>query len=126
MTAREAPDEIPAGDRHAEGADADGEARPAAAKELAEPTSRKLRAVAEEFVDGFAELRRFIRQAGRAIKVDSETEGNARGSLFGPIGDEFLGVWIEVSFANGEGSMALNNCLSSETWTSISSQFAGS
>src|SRR5262245_17215771 len=26
---------------------------------------------------------------------------------------------------NGEGSMALNNCLSSATWTSMSSQFAG-
>jgi hypothetical protein len=27
-----------------------------------------------------------------------EPERSARGSLFGPIRDEFLGVWIEVSF----------------------------
>jgi hypothetical protein len=55
VIAEEAPDEISAGHEHAENAHAYDEARPAAAKELAEPTSRQFRAVTEEFVDGFPE-----------------------------------------------------------------------
>ena len=99
MIAEETPDQISAGHRNAENAHAYDEARPATAKELAEPTSRKFRAVTEEFVDGFPEVRRFIRQPGRPIQVDGEPERSRRGRLLGPIGDEFLCVWIEVTFA---------------------------
>jgi hypothetical protein len=99
VIADEAPNEISGGQRDAECADANDEARPATAKELAQPASRKLRAVTEEFVNGVPELGRFVRQSGRPVQVDREPESRRRRSLFRPIRDEFLGVWIEVSFA---------------------------
>ena len=99
MTAEEAPDEISGGQRDTECADANDEARPATAKKLAQPASRKFRAVTEEFMNRFPELGRFIRQPGRPVQVDREPESRRRRSLFRRIGDEFLGVWIEVSFA---------------------------
>jgi hypothetical protein len=99
VSGEKTPGEIAAGDRQADDAHADSEAGPASSKELAEPTSRKFCAVKEEFVDGFSELRRFILQSGWPIQVDGESEICRRRRLSGPIGDEFLGVWIEVSFA---------------------------
>ena len=77
MIAQEAAGKISACDRHAESADPDREARPAAAKEVPEPASLKSRSLSEEFVDRFPKLRRFIRQPCRPIQVDGEPERRA-------------------------------------------------
>ena len=99
MIAEEGPDEISGGQRDAECADANREARPATAKELAQPASRKVRAVTEESVNGFPELGRFVRQSGRPVQVYREPQSRRRRSLFRLIDNEFLGIGIEVSFA---------------------------
>jgi hypothetical protein len=78
VVAEEAPDEIPGGQRDAECADANDEARPATAKELAQAASRKFRAVTEEFVNGFPQLGRFVRQSGGPVQVDREPERRRR------------------------------------------------
>ena len=56
IPAEELPDEISGGQRDTECAEANDQARPATAKELAQPVSRKFRAVTEELVNGFPEL----------------------------------------------------------------------
>jgi hypothetical protein len=80
-------------------ADTNDEARSITAKELAQPVSRKLRAVTKEFVNRFAELGRFIRQSSPPVDVDGESKPRRRWHLLGPIDAEFLGGRIQVSLA---------------------------
>jgi hypothetical protein len=65
VIAEELPDEISGGQRDTECAEANDQARPATAKELAQPVSRKLRTVTEELVNGFPEFDWLVRQSGR-------------------------------------------------------------
>ena len=78
IPAKKLPDEISGGQRDTECAEANDQARPATAKELAQPVSRKFRAVTEELVNGFPELDWFVRQSGRPVQVDRKPKSCRR------------------------------------------------
>ena len=98
LLVKTAPDEISGGQRHAECADANGEARPATAKELAQPVSRKLCSVTEELVNGSRSSAGSLGSpAGRSRWTASPSVADDEAS-FAQSTMNSSALWVEVSF----------------------------